>query len=278
MRRASQRPLAPELSPGRSRSTTWSSRPRWPSPQHFIEDFFAKAESMPGFSSGMAKVSHDEQRHIGFGVKVLSELFAESEECKAAATEILRGDPPVHARGDDAPRLGRALHHRLRLHPRGHPLRSGCARSRRSGAPPATRWTRCRPGSTPSTGDAPLGARRPPDQAAAARGARRAQPQARRDPEVEEILFDVIARSAHTDAVDRPLTIQWRFEDAEPWHVRIDNGSTQRDGRPGRRSRHHPAHHLGRLDRRRHPGPRRQALDAPQEGGSRAARSASSRG
>jgi hypothetical protein len=46
------------------------------------------------------------------------------------------------------------------------------------------------------------------------------------DPEVERILFDVIARSAHTDAVDRPVTIQWRFEDAEPYYVRIDNGST----------------------------------------------------
>jgi hypothetical protein len=45
-------------------------------------------------------------------------------------------------------------------------------------------------------------------------------------PEVEEILFDVVARSARTDAVDRPVTIQWKFEDAEPWHVRIDNGST----------------------------------------------------
>ena len=52
----------------------------------------------------------------------------------------------------------------------------------------------------------------------------RARPQV--DPEVERILFDVIARSAHTDQVDRPVTIQWKFEDAEPWHVRIDNGST----------------------------------------------------
>src|SRR5262249_59158565 len=47
------------------------------------------------------------------------------------------------------------------------------------------------------------------------------------DPEVEDILFDVIARSAHTDAVDRPVTIQWRFEDADPHYVRIDNGSTR---------------------------------------------------
>jgi hypothetical protein len=38
----------------------------------------------------MEKVSRDEQRHIGFGVKVLSELFAESDECKAAASEVLR--------------------------------------------------------------------------------------------------------------------------------------------------------------------------------------------
>ena len=58
--------------------------------KHFIEDFFVKAGTMPGFSAGMEKVSRDEQRHIGFGVKVLSELFAESEECKAAADELLR--------------------------------------------------------------------------------------------------------------------------------------------------------------------------------------------
>ena len=58
--------------------------------QHFIEDFFVKAGTMPGFSAGMEKVSRDEQRHIGFGVKVLSELFAESDECKAAASELLR--------------------------------------------------------------------------------------------------------------------------------------------------------------------------------------------
>ena len=46
------------------------------------------------------------------------------------------------------------------------------------------------------------------------------------DHEVESILFDVIANSAHTEAIDRPVTIQWKFKDAEPWHVRIDNGST----------------------------------------------------
>ncbi|HEY8779286.1 MAG TPA: ribonucleotide-diphosphate reductase subunit beta, partial [Solirubrobacterales bacterium] len=49
--------------------------------QHFIEDFFVKEGTMPGFSEGMGNVSRDEQRHIGFGVKALSEMFAESDEC-----------------------------------------------------------------------------------------------------------------------------------------------------------------------------------------------------
>src|SRR5262249_23062003 len=62
--------------------------------QHFIEDFFSSEETMPGFSAGMANVSQDEQRHIGFGVKVLSELLAEGspgcEENRAAVVELLK--------------------------------------------------------------------------------------------------------------------------------------------------------------------------------------------
>ena len=50
---------------------------------------------------------------------------------------------------------------------------------------------------------------------------------AQHTPEVQEIYFDVVARSAETDAVDRPVTIQWKFADAEHWHIRIDNGSTR---------------------------------------------------
>jgi hypothetical protein len=46
------------------------------------------------------------------------------------------------------------------------------------------------------------------------------------DHEVQEIYFDVVARSAETGSLDRPMTVQWKFADAEPWHVRLDNGST----------------------------------------------------
>jgi hypothetical protein len=48
-------------------------------------------------------------------------------------------------------------------------------------------------------------------------------------PEVQRLLFDVIARSAHKDAVNGsgPAVIQWRFEDAAPWYLRIDNGNSE---------------------------------------------------
>jgi len=59
--------------------------------QHFIEDYFSAPgeHHLPGFSAGMERVSHDEQRHIGFGVKALAELFRQSDECKASVEEIL---------------------------------------------------------------------------------------------------------------------------------------------------------------------------------------------
>ncbi len=58
--------------------------------QHFIEDFFVREGSMPGFSEGMKNVSHDEQRHIAFGVRALADCFAATDECRQAVVELLR--------------------------------------------------------------------------------------------------------------------------------------------------------------------------------------------
>jgi hypothetical protein len=47
-------------------------------------------------------------------------------------------------------------------------------------------------------------------------------------PELQRLFFDTVERSVDHDAVDgRPVTIQWLFDDAEPWHLRIDNGSSR---------------------------------------------------
>ena len=47
-------------------------------------------------------------------------------------------------------------------------------------------------------------------------------------PELQRLYFDVIARVADPSAANgSPLIYQWRFSDAEPWHLVIDNGSTR---------------------------------------------------
>ena len=48
-----------------------------------------------------------------------------------------------------------------------------------------------------------------------------------RDPAAMELLFSSVARVVdHRTAPAGPFVVQWEFADAEPWHVRVDNGST----------------------------------------------------
>ena len=56
---------------------------------------------------------------------------------------------------------------------------------------------------------------------------------AARDPESMALLFDSVRRAVDPrTAPDVPMTLQWEFPDAEPWHLRLDNGSTA--AAPGR--------------------------------------------
>jgi hypothetical protein len=193
--------------------------------QHFIEDFFAKAGTMPGFSAGMERVSRDEQRHIGFGVKVLSELFQESEECKEAVAELLREVLP-YVTGVFVP-PGWDERYTTEY---GFTLPQIYAFGMKS---VEMKWKATGYPLSEMPGVYPFDPEMPHEQRAERQikllkagvlGEPNGAPQVNH--EVEEILFDVVARSARTDAVDRPVTIQWKFEDAEPWHVRIDNGAT----------------------------------------------------
>jgi 1,2-phenylacetyl-CoA epoxidase catalytic subunit len=193
--------------------------------QHYIEDFFAKAGTMPGFSAGMEKVSRDEQRHIGFGVKVLSELFQESEECKEAVAELLREVLPwvtgvfVPPGWDEryTTEYGFTMEQIYAFGMRSVEMKwkaTGYPLSEMPGVYPFD----------PEMSHEERARRQIKLLRAGVLGEPNGKPEV--TPEVEEILFDVVARSARTDAVDRPVTIQWKFEDAQPWHVRIDNGST----------------------------------------------------
>jgi 1,2-phenylacetyl-CoA epoxidase catalytic subunit len=196
--------------------------------QHFIEDYFTKAGTMPGFSDGMHNVSRDEQRHIGFGVKVLADCFRQSDECKAAVVEVLREVLPWSMSVFVPP--GWDLEY-TRCY--GFELEDIYAFGMRS---VETKWKAAGYPIDEMPPDVfPFDTSRPHlERANRAITLLRAgvvgEPVDKPDasPETQALLFDVIARSAHTDAVNgRPVTIQWRFTDAAPWYVRIDNGASE---------------------------------------------------
>jgi 1,2-phenylacetyl-CoA epoxidase catalytic subunit len=194
--------------------------------QHFIEDFFAKAGTMPGFSEGMSNVSRDEQRHIGFGVKVLAELFAQSEECKHAVAELLREVMPYSLAVFTPPNWDLEY---TRCY--GFELEDIYAFGMRS---VRTKWRATGYPLEDMPGVFPIDPEMHPLEVAQRqiklmRAGVMGEPNGRPDssPEIQALFFDIIARVAehNADAVD-PMTIQWRFDDADPWHLRIDNGST----------------------------------------------------
>jgi hypothetical protein len=195
--------------------------------QHFIEDFTGRLGTLPGFQSGMARVSVDEQRHIGFGVKLLSELF-ESEECRAAAAELIR-DATAEMVGIFVPpgwdrRYTRELGFELEdIYAAS--LESLESRMRATGYPVEDF----------PPGYLPVDAAQTPRERAETiitlvRAGILGRPASRPDVSVEaqRALFDMVRLSVdHTGVGEAPLRIQWRFEDAAPWCLTISNGSTR---------------------------------------------------
>src|SRR3954466_16315703 len=58
--------------------------------QHFIEAYLTRDGLLPAFSVGMYNVSQDEQRHIGFGVKLLRDLALADPDVPEAVADLLR--------------------------------------------------------------------------------------------------------------------------------------------------------------------------------------------
>ena len=196
--------------------------------QHFIDCYLNENEWLPGFRSGMANVALDEQRHIGFGVKMLSDLCREDPECKDAVADLLRDALPemvavfvppnwdldyVRVFGfeiEDIYKEGmQSLETKLRT--AGIPLDelpgpdADPARPRLRGARRSAASRCCAPASS---------ARRT--------ARRRATPRSSRCCSTR-----CAARSTRAHTPPHPMTIQWDFTDVEPWHLRVNNGSTE---------------------------------------------------
>jgi ribonucleotide reductase beta subunit family protein with ferritin-like domain/putative sterol carrier protein len=192
--------------------------------QHMIERYLEELDLLPGFREGMRNVALDEQRHIGFGVKLLADLYREDPErigdaIVGALREVLPwtaavAKPPgwdetyMTAFGftyDDLGEEGaRSLEQKLRSV--GLPIDSYPGFPMDMTLPPRERARR---GRVMLAGNF-IG----PDRPVA------------RDEETLRVVFDAIAQSANSRAVPDGMTVQWDFTDAEPWHVVVANGSS----------------------------------------------------
>jgi ribonucleotide reductase beta subunit family protein with ferritin-like domain len=194
--------------------------------QHFIQDFFTKAGEMPGFLEGMDNVATDEQRHIGFGVKSLADAFRRSDECKAAVDEMLREVIPYALAVFVPPGFDRSYTREYGFEMEdifAFGLGSIKAKWRATGYPLEER----------PPGVFPLDPTMDNDESArivvalleaGVMGAPNGRPDA--SPQTQERFFEIVARSFDASRVNgRPFMVQWRFSDADPWHVRVSDGT-----------------------------------------------------
>ena len=196
--------------------------------QHFIETYLTEHDVLPGFRSGMKNVSLDEQRHIGFGVKLLSELVASDPECRPAVEELLREVMPTSLGVLKPPNwdtsyvecFGFTLED---IYAEG--FQSFQTKMRTAGLPIEEM-----PGVIPFPTDIT-----PHERAARVLKLMRAgylgekDGPPSQDPEAMELFFDVVSRAVDHEKAPNggPTTIEWDFTDAEPWHLVVDNGSTR---------------------------------------------------
>jgi putative sterol carrier protein len=194
--------------------------------QHFIADYLEKRDILPGFRQGMRNVALDEQRHIAFGVKLLYDLAQEDEGIPDAVSSMLRESLPMTVSlfwppGGDR-RYTEAFGFTLEeIFEEG--ARSLETKLKSAGMPIETL-----PGPQLLPMDMPARARAERGIALVSNGFMGSgEIPPSREPEAMEILFDMVRRAVDQRGTPvRPLTLQWDFVDAEPWHLRIDNGST----------------------------------------------------
>jgi ribonucleotide reductase beta subunit family protein with ferritin-like domain len=199
--------------------------------QHFITAYLEERDLLPGFRAGMRNVAADEQRHIGFGVKLLRDLAAEDPEVPDAVAEVLREVTPYSLAVLVPPDWDRSYTECFgftleTIYEEG--ARSMDAKLRAAGLPLDSL-----PGPQVMPIDLSIRERAARGIAmleAGFIGPKDGPPP--RDPEAMAMLFDSVRRAVDLRSAPDPFLVQWDFADAEPWHVRIDDGAAT--AAPGR--------------------------------------------
>jgi len=197
--------------------------------QHFICSYLEERDQLPAFQEGMKNIAADEQRHIGFGVKLLSDLNREDpvgvpkavartlREVTRYTSQVLM--PPgwderyitVFNATFDTVGVEGLVSMTTKLRSAGLPIETlpGPALLP-AGLSPLEISQRGRALAKAGV----IGVREGPST---------------RDPETVALLFDTIRRQVNPNhGLTRPTTFQWEFTDPDvcTWHLTVNNGSS----------------------------------------------------
>ena len=194
--------------------------------QHFIEDYLTRDDLLPGFRAGMHNVSQDEQRHIGFGVRLLYDLQREDPEVPAAVAEMLREVLPYATAVFVPPNWDRRYTEVFgatieEVFENG--IRSLDSKMKAAGMP-----IESLPGPTPIPVDLPP-AERAERGVALLRTGILGEPNGgmKRTPEAMALLRDTMRRSLDTRHAPEGFVVALEFNDAEPFHLRVQGGEAE---------------------------------------------------
>jgi hypothetical protein len=198
--------------------------------QHFICSYLEERDQLPAFREGMGNIAADEQRHIGFGVKLLSDLKREDPVGVPKAVSRMLHDvtrftsqvlmPPgwderyitVFNATFDTVGVEGLTSLTTKLRSAGMPVDS-------LPGPPLL-----------PAGLSPLEISQRGRALAKAGVIGVRQGPSARDPETLALLFDTIRRQVNPEhGLRKPTTFQWEFTDPDipAWHLTVNNGSSE---------------------------------------------------
>jgi ribonucleotide reductase beta subunit family protein with ferritin-like domain len=197
--------------------------------QHFICSYLEQRDVLPAFRQGMQNIAADEQRHIGFGVKLLSDLKREDpvgvpKAVAALLREVTRYTAQVlmpPGWNEEYITVFGATYDEVGV----EGLTSMTTKLRSAGMPAESL-----PGPAllpPGLSPLEVSERGRALAQAGIIGVREGP--TKRDPETVALLFDTIRRQVNPrHGLKRPTVFQWEFTDpdVETWHLRVDNGTS----------------------------------------------------
>jgi ribonucleotide reductase beta subunit family protein with ferritin-like domain len=197
--------------------------------QHFICSYLEERDQLPAFREGMQNIALDEQRHIGFGVKLLADLGREDPVgVRRAVARILRDVTRYTAQVLMPPRWDEryiTVFNSTFDEVGVEGLTSMTTKLRSAGLAVETLPG---PPIVPS-GLSPLEVTRHGRALARAGVIGVREGPSARDPETVALVFDAVRRQVNPHhGLARPITYQWDFTDPDiaSWHLTVDNGSS----------------------------------------------------